>query len=320
LTLGWIYALWVPHKRASPLQGQRRLPPNTQPEKDEDDMTKSTASLRASIMRLAPWHLDVAVTPELSTSISREGPNAVTADGEFPVSFISPGENWKALVRSIYPEGLGGRSVLDCACNCGGYSLWMRELGAGRCLGFDVRERWIEQALFLRDARNEPSHELDFASFGLDDLPHRGLGEFDISLFKGILYHLPDPIHGLQLVAERTKELMVVNTAARSDVQDGFLAMAPESVVHPMSGVHELAWYPTGPRVLTRALESLGFPANRCIFWNRQQLGQPPGIGRLEIWSARNEDVFAHFDALRASSGTSRTPGPGTAEPAPHVP
>ena len=42
-----------------------------------------------------------------------------------------------------------GRRVLDCACNCGYFLFWSRELGAGEGLGFDAREHWIRQARFL---------------------------------------------------------------------------------------------------------------------------------------------------------------------------
>ena len=44
-------------------------------------------------------------------------------------------------MSALYPDGFQGRSIMDCACNCGGYLFWAKEIGAdGRidCLHNDV--------------------------------------------------------------------------------------------------------------------------------------------------------------------------------------
>ena len=41
-----------------------------------------------------------------------------------------------------------------------------------------------------------------------------GNERFDICLFKGIFYHLPDPVAGLKIVADRTDEVLILDTAA----------------------------------------------------------------------------------------------------------
>jgi tRNA (mo5U34)-methyltransferase len=47
--------------------------------------------------------------------------------------------------------------VLDCACNCGAFLFWAKELGADECFGFDIRQHWIDQAEFLREHRAWPT-------------------------------------------------------------------------------------------------------------------------------------------------------------------
>jgi 2-polyprenyl-3-methyl-5-hydroxy-6-metoxy-1,4-benzoquinol methylase len=272
--------------------------------------------LRKEVIRLAPWHLDIEITPDLSTAAFLDA--ALTAEqSRSSVSFLRPHEPWCALITSIYPNGLLGRTVLDCACNCGGYSLWMRELGGSGGLAFDVRETWIEQARFLQANRTRPSDGIRFEVAELGDLLTETDETFDVAIFKGIFYHLPDPIHSLRLVAAHTRELLIVNTAARLDLPDGMLVATRESVTEPMSGVHGLAWLPTGPKVIAEILESVGFPATRVTL-------RLPGdefeanLARIELIASRDQSVFQDFDRSPppwipgAAPGTEPAAGPPT--------
>jgi tRNA (mo5U34)-methyltransferase len=192
-------------------------------------------------------------------------------------------ERFHGILSSVYPNGLEGRSFLDCACNCGGYSFWAKELGAGDCFGFDVREHWIKQANFLLEQRQEKN--VSFRQLDLYDLDTE---PFDVTLFKGILYHLPDPVTGLKIAAERTKELLIVNTAIHNGRDDGALVLVEEPTEVVMSGVHGLAWLPTGPEVLKGMLRWMGFKDFRVTYWEKAVPPQPPWMGRLEILASRN--------------------------------
>jgi len=196
------------------------------------------------------------------------------------------------MLKRIYPDGLAGRRFLDCACNCGGYSFWAKELGASECFGFDVRKHWIDQALFLAENRDEPSDRIHFEVCDLYDLPKLGLPQFDIAMFKGIFYHLPDPVSGLKLVADLTKELLIVNTATRSGLADGMLWLAQESRDHVMSGVYGLNWFPTGPKVVERILAWLGFTETYSVSWaSAVAEGGSARFGRTEILAARSKEL-----------------------------
>ena len=123
----------------------------------EGTASASGSTLHAEGVRLRPWHLNVSIGPGLSTRDFLEEEAART-----PGSFYDPTPGFSWLLRRLYPDGLEGRSVLDCACNCGAYLFLAKELGAGECLGFDVREHWIEQARFL--ARNRSARPTGSAS------------------------------------------------------------------------------------------------------------------------------------------------------------
>jgi tRNA (mo5U34)-methyltransferase len=251
-------------------------------------LTASTRSLRDEIIRLGPWHLDVQVTPELSTRVWLEAEEQ-SAERLGPVVFLDLREDFQDRLGEVYEHGLEGRSFLDCGCNCGGYVFWAREIGAGECFGFDVREHWIRQARFLREHRGESPDEVRFEVADIYDLPTMGLRPFDVTLFKGILYHLPEPVGGLRAAAEMTNELMIVNTATMSGWSDGALVPNPESTEQVMSGVHGLGWYPSGPDVVVEMLRWVGFVETRLVWWRPEVRG---GHGRLELLASKKAGLL----------------------------
>ena len=238
-----------------------------------------SAALSEEIGRLGPWHIDIEVTPGVRTGAFSE------ATGEsVSIPLYSPYRTLRSILGAMYPNGLQGRSALDCACNCGAFLFWAKELGAGDCYGFDVRDHWIKQARFLAKHRTVgPTAGLRFEVGDLYELPSRGLEPFDLTFFSGILYHLPEPITGLKITADLTTELMLVQTATMSGGPgDGYLAISDESREELLSGVYGLNWLPTGPRVVNRILKWSGFHETRTLQWEEES-ETTPGLGRLVV-------------------------------------
>jgi tRNA (mo5U34)-methyltransferase len=258
------------------------------------------APLLDEMVALAPWHIEVPVTAELSTRDAWETARRKGVPGGEPqMDMYSPEPAWTNLLRSIYPQGLAGRSILDCACNCGAYSFIAKEQGAGECFGFDVRDHWINQARFLAEHREAPTDRMRFEVLDLYDMPERGIGPFDLAFFLGIFYHLPNPIGALKTVTDLTREVVVLDTATRNDLPDGSLFAAEESTSHALSGAYGLHWFPTGPKVLRKVFGWLGFPEMRVVYRRRDTAAQPPELGRLRIVAAREPGRFDAFDAQR---------------------
>ena len=257
----------------------------------------TTEELLARGRALVPWFLDVQVTPEVSTRDFTDVP--------YPESFgrvmlTDPHDRFTSTLRKLYPDGLAGRSVLDCACNCGGFLFWAREAGAGRCHGVDVRDHWIEQANFLLANRTAPSEDISFEVRDVYDLPDAGLEPFDVVLYIGIFYHLPDPIAGLKVAADMARELLIVNTSTAIGIPDGQLAVSAESRTRAITGVYGLRWFPSGPEVLTRILAWLGFSEVRVNWWRPPPEDVVPGTGRLELVAARSAEALRSFDLADA--------------------
>jgi len=246
--------------------------------------------LREAIVRLGPWHHDIEVTPEVSTRVSLEEQPEAYPEAFGPVSFLSWRDQYLGKLLRIYSNGLEGRTVLDCGCNCGECLFWAKEIGAGDCFGFDVREHWIEQARFLQEHRTvAPTEGTRFEVCDLYTLPELGLESFDITLFHGLLYHLPDPVSALRIAADLTKEVIFVSTATRSGLPDGLLAVGNESKEQLLSGVHGLNWLPTGPDVVMRILEWLGFEETTLLWWQEEVENQR---GRLEVVASREKGLL----------------------------
>jgi SAM-dependent methyltransferase len=280
--------------------------------------------LRQHVLDLAPWYFDIEVTEGLRTGLyvdAPERPGTTRIDvrivdlmdgtmtpaeafvptdraaGAVPhVSLLDPREDFLRTLRAVYPNGLEGRSVLDCACNAGAYLFWSKEVGAGRCFGFDLREQWIEQARFLAAHRDAPTGDMTFAVSDLYDAPKLGLDRFDIVLFNGILYHLPDPIRGLQIAADLAGELLVIDTVARRAPPSPALEAMEQPRTHVHSGVYGLRWLPIGPEVIFRLLGWMGFGAVRCTWWRPRASVRD----RIEIVAGRDP---RSLDALDASLG-----------------
>ncbi len=247
------------------------------------------STVQEQIRALAPWHLNIDVVPGVTTAIASDSP----ADPDFgPVSFIDARPPFRNLMAQIYPDGLQGRSFLDCACNSGAYLFWAKELGAGRCFGFDAREHWINQARFLMQHRPETGISVEVSD--LYDVPRLGLEPFAVTQFKGIFYHLPDPVSGLRIAADLTTEVIIVDSATVQGPADGLIARH-ESTTQVMSGIHGLNWMPTGPAVLGSILRWLGFSEWRCTYWRGGER-----YGRVQVVASREPGRLARLPNVSA--------------------
>jgi tRNA (mo5U34)-methyltransferase len=122
--------------------------------------------------------------------------------GDFPTF------KWRQL-EHVLPVDLAGWTALDIGCNAGFYSFQLASRGAD-VTAIDVDERFLRQARWA------------CALYGLEDRVHFGQthvydlarsdARFDLVLFMGVLYHLRYPLLGLDIVADKTRRLLVFQT------------------------------------------------------------------------------------------------------------
>jgi len=118
-----------------------------------------------------------------------------------------PGQNipwftWDRIKRVI-PRRLAGWRVLDVGCNAGFYSFMMRERGAD-VVGIDIDQgtpgSFLAQARFCNEVLGAG---VEFRDQDMLDVPEGS--SFDLVLFLGVFYHVPNFCDGLVKLESLTR-------------------------------------------------------------------------------------------------------------------
>lgn len=207
------------------------------------------------------WHHDIAIAEGVRTS---------HLSGPYDRHAFTNKERIAKEISSIYGADLKDKNILDIACNAGGHLFELNRFGIKAGFGFDVRPLWINQAHWVQRNIDVPCDNLKFVVGGFEVLSGFAPMHFHLSLFNGIFYHLANPIAELEKVAEKTSELIIVNTAYAPGESDDSPALVckheSSKAEHGLSGVEGLSWLPNGEVVLYEILKHLGFPYHRLMF------------------------------------------------------
>ncbi|HZG36712.1 MAG TPA: TIGR04290 family methyltransferase [Gaiellaceae bacterium] len=157
------------------------------------------------IAQLGPWFHNLHLPGGLQTAPDHPL-------GDFPAY------KWQELAPHL-PADLEGWAALDIGCNAGFYSFELASRGAD-VLGIDLDERYLRQARWAAERLGLEEH-VEFRRMQVYDLA-RSAERYDLVLFMGVLYHLRHPLLALDLVARRTRRLLVLQTLTMPD------APAPE--------------------------------------------------------------------------------------------
>jgi tRNA (mo5U34)-methyltransferase len=188
-----------------------------------------------------------------------------------------PAFKWEQIASSV-PENLTGTRALDIGCNAGFYSFQLAARGA-EVLAVDVDEHYLAQARWAA-GRLDPEGSVDFRCMQVYDLASVE-EQFDLILFLGVLYHLRHPLLAIDVVAERLRGRLILQT----------LTMPGDDPAEPPSdlGIHE-----------RDALTEAGWP--RAAFIERSLAGDPTN------WWAPDD---ACVQAMLRSAGLRVTATPG---------
>jgi tRNA (mo5U34)-methyltransferase len=231
---------------------------------------------------LGPWHFDFEIAPGVRTASLNA--NSYADSDLNNVQTVDP-YHMLPFFKEYYPAGLGGKDVLDAACNSGGYCFVAGQLGARCVTGFDINEHWLTQAQFIKQTlyanlNNVLFEKQDAKLFFDSDRT------WDVVIFKGILYHLPDPAHVLLRASKAAREVILIDTVSSNTIPESCWAPLRESATHKMSGVDGLAWLPGGPAALRPLLEYAGFQYFETTYWRHDK--SRSGIGRFCVVASRN--------------------------------
>lgn len=147
------------------------------------------------IDRLAPWFHNLHL------------PSGHETAPDHPLGDF-PRVKWWELASSL-PDDLTGWRALDVGCNAGFYSFALARRGAD-VVGVDADDHYLRQARWAAE-RFDLASRVRFEQLQVYDLSR--LDErFDLVLFLGVLYHLRHPLLALDLLAEKTERLLVLQT------------------------------------------------------------------------------------------------------------
>jgi tRNA (mo5U34)-methyltransferase len=137
-----------------------------------------------------------------------------------PAHFLGdyPQVKWKHIAKA-FPEDLNGASVLDIGCNAGFYSIALKKRGAGRVVGVDIDDRYLNQARFAAETLNLDIEFQKLSLYDVDSIPE----QFDYVLFLGVFYHLRYPLLALDRAVKKTAGKLVFQSMLRGS-QDDFVS------------------------------------------------------------------------------------------------
>lgn len=149
-------------------------------------------SLQHRVRHLGPWFHNLHLPEGVQTAPDHRL-------GDFP--------SWKwEQIRAHVPADLKGWQVLDIGCNAGFYSFELARRGA-YVTGIDMEPRYLRQARWAAKQLHLQDH-VRFKAMEVYDLS-RTKEAYDLTWFMGVFYHLRYPLLGLDIVARKTKRLMV---------------------------------------------------------------------------------------------------------------
>jgi tRNA (mo5U34)-methyltransferase len=189
-----------------------------------DDAAAAASARRQQIEALGPWFHNLHLPDGCETA---------------PDHFLGndfPAFKWRDIAPEI-PERLDGWRVLDVGCNAGFYSFELAKRGAS-VLGIDVEPLYLDQARWA--AREFGfTREVEFRQMEVYEIAGTR-EEFDLVWFMGVFYHLRYPLLALDLLAARTRRLLMFQTLMMPD--ESVYPVQPDYRIEDRTPLLEPGW------------------------------------------------------------------------------
>ncbi len=157
------------------------------------------------------------------------------------------------------PNDLDGKSVLDIGAWNGFFSFEAEKKGAERVLATD-HFCWSGPGWGTKDgfdlAREILNSKVEDLEISVEDISPETVGTFDVVLFLGVLYHLKDPMHGLEIAASVCDDLLIIETLV-----DDLHRRKPSMVYYPKNSMNndDTNYWAPNVAALKGMLRDLGF-------------------------------------------------------------
>ena len=191
---------------------------------------------------MAPW---AGVAPELVAEIQREpawmypwqlGGGRTTpvhedaGVGHLPAIHQTRKHMIEPYVRTALARPDGPSRAIDLGCNEGWFSHALLEWGADSVLGVDGRELNVRRGGLIRDHLGVPAARLELRAADVFALDTEELGQFDVVLLLGLLYHVEDAMGLLRRARALTGSVCLIETQVLRPATATWVGLAGEHV------------------------------------------------------------------------------------------
>lgn len=227
----------------------------------------------------------------------RDGRVLPVAVGELESVHRTRAEMIEARVRAALAAAGSGATALDLACNEGWFSQRLLDWGAARVVGIDIREFNLRRARLLRDHYEIPDDRLDFRHADVFDLDARALGQYDVVLLLGLIYHVENPMGVLRLARACTRRLCVVETQLTRQVDPIVHGNGRAGKFHESEGSFAVV-IEAGDNTLASTGKVMSLVPNRTAL---VQMAHMAGFDDVEFAVARDDHNPQYIDGDRAA-------------------
>lgn len=116
---------------------------------------------------------------------------------------------WNAL-QPVFGERWASVDAIDLACHQGYFAHHLASKGCRRVLGVDARSQHVEDTRLIAEAYGYDNLQSELHD--LYELRPETLGQFDLVLMFGLLYHVENPVGILRLARALTRTVCLIET------------------------------------------------------------------------------------------------------------
>lgn len=153
-------------------------------------------------IRARPWFYEFAL-PD-GTRTQSHLPPGVEKIHETRLALLD-----QALDRAVGRDG-SALTAVDLACHQGWFALQLAKRNFRSILGIDARDEHLADAALMAEVQGVTSFRTRKAD--LEEAKPADIGEHDVTLMLGLLYHLENPVRVLRLARAITRRVMVIET------------------------------------------------------------------------------------------------------------
>ncbi len=252
----------------------------------------TTIEIQKKIAELGPWFYEFDLGPH--------GRIASTLPPGILGIFSTRLEMVNRVVEGFFGSRISKIRCIDVGCHEGFYSLAMARKGVRHARGIDLRESNLRKARFIAEALGVSN--VEYQQGNCEDLRPETVGQYELCLFLGILYHLENPMLCLRNISRITRELCIVESQVIEEIQgftewgaqewtrpyQGSLALIDESgefyAQNAETGASPLALCPS-PRAVQFMLQQAGFRRTELIA-PRPDAYEQHGRGKRVVFAA----------------------------------